>query len=402
MSTMLTYVGLDVHKETIVFAVARDGRDAARELVTIRNDWPTLHKRLKQLGPVESLRVCYEAGPTGYGLHRRLTAEKIACEVVAPSLVPNQPGRRIKTDRRDAAKLAHFHRSGDLTPVYVPDEATEALRDLERARDGAKRAERAARHQLCKFLLRHDRRYDGGTSWTRRHLDWIRAQPFAHESQRLVLLDYLKTVEDCRERVDRLTDDIGRLVETSVLGPLIKALQAMRGVSLVNATVLAAEVGDYRRFPTARHFMSYVGLIPSEHSSGETKRRGGITRAGNSHVRRALIEAAWSYRFVPSMSVEIRRRNQGVSLEVRGIAWKAQKRLHDRYARLSHRGLNTNKMITALARELAGFVWAIARQETLLEPPGAPVPTMKDASQETCSPKNKRSRVIARKKKVET
>lgn len=270
MTTKLSYVGLDVHKETIVIAVARQGRDVAMKLGSIPNNWALLRKKLKKIGGNDRLRVCYEAGPTGYGLHRRLTEEGIDCQVVAPSLIPTKSGDRIKTDRRDAAKLAHFHRSGDLTPIFVPDEATEALRDLERSRDGAKRAERTARHQLSKFLLRHDCRYQQGKAWTKRYIEWTRSLKFPHTSQDRVLKDSIKTVEDCGERVQRLTEDIGELVETTALAPLIKALQAMRGVSLVGAVTLAAEIGDFRRFATARQFMAYVGLIPSESSSGSS------------------------------------------------------------------------------------------------------------------------------------
>ncbi len=358
------FVGLDVHADSIAIAVAEPGRGEPSELGIIPNDTVMLRKKLRKLGLV---KCCYEAGPTGFGLHRDLTAAGIDCVVVAPSLVPMRAGDRVKTDRRDAVRLARFLRSGDLTKVHVPDAATEAMRDLERARDAAKRAERTARHQLSKFLLRHGRRYSGKTAWTRRHLDWIRSQRFGHEAQQRVLEDYLKTVEDLGERVDRHTRSIVELVESWSLKPLVKALQALRGVNVITATVLAAELGDVKRFETAPQLMGYLGLVPSEHSSGETRQQGRITRAGNAYARRILVEAAWAYRFRASKSAAIRARSRGVSEEVQRIAWRAQERLCVRYRKLTARGKNKNRTIVAIARELAGFVWAIGRQPKLLE-----------------------------------
>jgi transposase len=362
----LRFVGLDVHKETVSIGVADEGRGEASDVATIANDTGQLIKRLRKLGRAGSLRCCYEAGPTGYGLCRDLNAAGIACVVVAPSLVPTRSGDRVKTDRRDAAKLARFHRSGDLTEVHVPDAATEAMRDLERSRDDAKKAERTARHQLGKFLLRHGRRYDGKSAWTGRHLEWIRKQHFGHQAQQRVLVDYLKAVEVATERVKALTGDIAELVESWSLKPLVKALQSLRGVQLVTAAIIAAELGDLARFRTAPELMGYLGLVPSEHSSGQTKQRGRITRTGNGHVRRVLVEAAWAYRFRPGMSVAIRKRNEGVAPPVQRIAWKAQERLHRRYCRMLGRGKNKQQTVTAVARELAGFIWDIGRQPVLL------------------------------------
>ena len=365
----IVYVGLDVHKDSITIAVARQGREPAETWKTIPYDGVRLRKALKMLvKDVEQLRVCYEAGPTGFGLCRRLRKAGIDCIVVAPSLVPGKPGERVKTDRRDARKLAHFLRSGDLTAVYVPDEAVEAIRDLERARDDAKCAERVARHQLSKFLLRHDRHWQG-TTWTQRHRDWIRTQKFAYPAQQRVLEDYLKTVEDLAERVSRLTKALEELVEETVLAPLVKALQAFRGVSVVSAVTIAAEVGDLRRFATAGQFMSYVGLVPSEDSTGKRRRQGPITRCGNGHLRRILVEAAGHYRHLPLMSKELRRRNQGIATGVRRIAWEAQKRLNQRLYHLIHAGKNSQKAVIAVARELAGFVWAVGQEDVLLEAP---------------------------------
>jgi len=365
--TSVVYVGLDVHKDSIAIAVARQGREAAETWKTIPYDGVRLGKALKMLVKKgEELRVCYEAGPTGFGLCRRLREAGIDCIVVAPSLVPGKPGDRVKTDRRDARRLAHFLRSGDLTAVYVPDEAVEAIRDLERARDDAKCAERVARHQLSKFLLRHDRHWEG-TSWTVRHRDWIRTQKFEYPAQQRVLEDYLKTVEDLAERVERLTAQVVELVEETVLAPLVKSLQAFRGISVVSAVTVAAEVGDLRRFATAGQFMAYVGLVPSEDSTGKRRRQGPITRCGNAHLRRILVEAAWHYRHAPVMSKELRRRNQGVATGVQRIAWEAQKRLNKRFYHLVYAGKSTQKAVIAVARELAAFVWAVGQEEKLLE-----------------------------------
>jgi transposase len=367
MSTSVIYVGLDVHKDSIAIAVAREGQEAAENWKTIPYDGVRLRKALKMLGKDGTLlKVCYEAGPTGFGLCRHLRKAGIDCVVVAPSLVPGKPGDRVKTDRRDARRLAHYLRSGDLTAVYVPDEAQEAIRDLERARDDAKCAERVARHQLSKFLLRHDRHWEH-TTWTRRHRQWIRGQKFDYPAQQRVLEDYLKAVEDLAERVERLTTQMEELVQDTVLAPLVQALQAFRGISMVSAVTIAAEVGELRRFGTAQQFMSYVGLIPSEDSTGQRRRQGPITRCGNGHLRRILVEAAWHYRHIPLMSEELRRRNRGVATGVQRIAWEAQKRLHKRMYHLIHAGKSANKAVTALARELAGFIWAVAQEETLLE-----------------------------------
>lgn len=361
----LRCVGLDVHKDSIAIAVA-DPEGGEPSLVgTIPNDTRLLLQQLKKLGRGK-VRCCYEAGPTGYGLHRDLNAAGVPCIVVAPSLIPKQVGSRVKTDRRDAVRLARFLRSGDLTAVAVPDPATEAMRDLERAREDAKAVERSGRHQLGKFLLRHGRIYPGKTAWTRTHLEWIRTQSFEYEAQRRVLTDYLHTVEMAVERVEKLTRDMAELAEKWSLAPLVKSLQALRGVQMVTAVIIAAELGDLSRFDSAPKLMAYLGLVPSEHSSGESKRRGHITRTGNSHVRRVLVESAWAYRFRASMSTAIRERNNRVPQPIRDIAWKAQERLHRRYARMTGRGMCKQKTVTAIARELAGFVWAIGQAQKKL------------------------------------
>lgn len=365
MEQFRRFVGLDVHAESVELAVAEWGREAARPLGRQRMEAARLIRRLERLGPVEETLVCYEAGPTGYGLCRALLSAGLACEVIAPSKRQRAPGDRVKTDRRDALALARNLRSGDLTPIHVPDESTEAIRDLVRQRDDAKRAERVAKQQLGGFLLRHGRRRPG-TNWTGLHLKWIRGQRFEHEAQQCVLEDGLHAVEEAMERSERITQRIERLIQSSSVADLCTALQALRGVRLVHAATLACEIGDMRRFQQASGLMSFVGLVPSEHSSGRSRRQGEITKTGNAHLRRTLVEAAWSYRYPPRFNHDIKTRNAAVSGAVRSIAWKAQHRLHRRYQRMSARGLNRNRTITAIARELCGFVWAIGHEPVKL------------------------------------
>lgn len=355
------FVGLDVHKESIAIAFADEGGADPEYVGEIPHDLNRLSRQLKKLGKGRTLKVCYEAGPTGFALHRYLNDKGITCIVVAPSLVPQMSGDRVKTDRRDAVKLSRFYRSGDLTSIYVPDDETEAIRDLERAREDAKKAERVARQQLLKFLLRQGRRYPGKTHWTKQHLDWVRSQSFEQQAHNRVLVDYLDTVERATERVASLTQELAAMVETWSRAPLVAALQAMRGIQLVTAVTIVAELGDLRRFGTASELMSFLGLVPSEHSSGDRTSRGSITRAGNTHVRRALVESAWSYRFRPALRGDLRRRNEGLPQKVRDTARKAQKRLYGRYCKLKRRGMAHQKVTVAVARELAGFVWAIGQ-----------------------------------------
>lgn len=360
MRTRLVYVGLDVHKDTIAIATAR-GREPAEVLEVIRHDFPSLLRVLDRIGAAARLRLCYEAGPTGFELARRLNASGYCCQVVAPSLVPTAPGQRIKTDRRDARRLAQFHRSGELVAVHIPEVQTEAMRDLERARDDAKKAERVARHQLDKFLLRHARHWSQGGKWTLKHWAWVRAQSFPEETLRRVLEDAITAVEQASARVARLEKDIAEMVEVWALKPLVESLMALRGVRLVTAVVLAAELGEFSRFASPRNLMSYVGLVPREHSSGQRRAQGRITRAGNAHVRRIVVEAAWNYRFAPRASKAISQRREQVPPEVRSIAEKAEQRLARRFQRLTQRGKKSQNVVTAVARELAGFVWAIAQ-----------------------------------------
>lgn len=356
------FIGLDVHKDSISVAVSEGGPlTAARDLGRIGHDVPRLLKMLAKLGPFECLHVAYEAGPTGYGLCRALLAEGIDCVVVAPSRTPQTPGVRVKTDRRDARLLAHYLRTNFLVPIAVPDERAEALRDFVRLREDAVRALRRARQQLQGFLLRHGRIWTNKTSWTTQHITWIRAQRFELEELRRVLDHSLAEVLRLRARLKELETELESLMEAAPQASAYRFYQALRGVAKINAAVLVTEGGDMRRFKSAAHFMSYLGLTPSEHSSGGDVRRGRITKAGNPHMRRALIEAAWSARHRPARSHHMQLRLARVPTAVQDIAWKAQVRLHQRYCRLIARGKTKQTAIVAVARELAGFVWAIGQ-----------------------------------------
>lgn len=359
----LRYVGLDVHKDSIVMAVADSGSSPATLRARLEWSEPRLLAELRKLGPLGCLKVCYEAGPTGYGLQRYLAAHKIDCVVIAPALIPQKQGCHIKTDRRDACNLAQYLRSGDLTKIWIPDEQTEALRDLVRARDDARLAERRIRQQLLKFLLRQGRRCPQEMNhWTKAHWTWIRQQKFSAEAQQRVLADAVQTAEAAAARIKRLDEDLTQCVAGWLLAPLVRNLQAFRGIRLVTAAGLAAEIGDYLRFPRASQFMAFVGLVPWENTTGMTRRQGGITKAGNGHVRRLLIEAAWQYVGAPAtLSQKLIQRREGVPESVIAIADRALRRLRQKAQRLSLRKKSSTKIATALARELAGFVWAAAR-----------------------------------------
>ena len=357
--------GLDVHAETIAVAVAEpDGE--VRSLGNIPNREESVRKLVKKLGPAEQLRACYEAGPTGYVLYWQLTALGVKCDVVAPTLVPVKAGERVKTDRRDATKLARSHRAGDLTSVWVPDDAHEALRDLVRAREAAKQDQMRARHRLSKFLLRHGRRPPAGVKpWTLKYMDWIRRQvQFAQPAQEYTRLDYVHEVEHSDNRVRRLEAAIGEAIKLAPaqMQEVIQALQALRGIAQISAVTIVSELGQISRFPRARQLMSYSGAVASENSSGKRVQRGAITKTGNAHLRRVVVEAAWAYRHRPALGAALRRRQQAVGEEVKEIAWKAQHRLHKRFRSLTATGKNKQKTMTALGRELLGFIWAIGIQ----------------------------------------
>src|SRR5271154_5989280 len=366
MGDRITYGGLDLHKDTIVVAVADGGlRGEVREYGRIANTAAALDRLARKLGgDGVMLRFCYEAGPCGYGIQRQLSARGHECVVVAPSLIPKRPGDRVKTDRRDAASLARLHRAGELTAVWVPDPGHEAMRDLVRARLDAVHALRRARQQLSGFLLRHSCHY-GRPAWTKLHRRWLAGLRFEQAVHHLVLEDYVQAVEAAAARRDRLTAQIAAMLPEWTLAPVVAALQSMRGMALVNAATLIAELGDLSRFANPRQLMAYLGLVPSEHSSGASVRRGGITKAGNGAARRLLIEAAWSYRFPARISRELLLRKENQPKPIRDIAWKGQVRLCARYRKLARTGKPANVVTAAIARELSGFVWAIARQVTI-------------------------------------
>jgi transposase len=363
MADCITYVGLDVHKESIVVAVAEGGlRGEVREHGRIANTASALDRLLRKLGRGGvRLRFCYEAGPCGYGIQRELSARGHECVVVAPSLIPKRAGDRVKTDRRDAANLARLHRAGELTAVWVPDAGHEAMRDLVRARLDAVHALRRARQQLSGFLLRHGCYY-GRAAWTKLHRRWLAGLKFEQAVHHLVLEDYIQAVEAAAARRDRLTAQIAAMLPDWTLAPAVAALQTMRGMALVNAATLIAELGDLSRFANPRQLMAYLGLVPSERSSGASIKRGGLTKAGNSAARRLLIEAAWCYRFPARVSRELLLRQEEQPKPIRDIAWKAQVRLCARYRKLARTGKPANVVTAAIARELAGFIWAIARR----------------------------------------
>ena len=363
MREKLRFLGLDVHAETIAVAVAEPNGEL-RSLGTIANREDSIRKFIKKLGSPEQLRACYEAGPTGFVLYWQLTQLGVDCVVVAPTLVPKKPGDRVKTDRRDALKLARSHRSGDLTAVWVPDEDSEALRDLVRQREAAKQDQLRARHRLTKFLLRTGQRPPLGLkAWTERYMRWLEQVRFTQPAQEVTLRDCLNEVEHMSARVKRLEEAILEVVKLAPqsMQEVIRGLQALRGVAHISAVTIAAELGNISsRFQSARKLMGYSGVFPSEDSSGNRIRRGGITKTGNAHLRRIVVESAWCYRHWPRVGARLRKRQQGIPAEITEIAWKAQNRLHKRYMRLSMAGKDPRKVMTAVARELLGFIWAIA------------------------------------------
>jgi len=360
----LAYVAFDSAKAKHAVAIAEEGREGeVRYLGEIANSPEAVKKLATKLAQrYRQLHFCYEAGPTGYGLHRQLTELGHRCDVVAPTMIPKRSGDRVKTNRRDAVTLAKLLRAGELSPIWVPDTVHEAVRDLTRARETAMLDLRQKRQHLLSFLLRHGRDYPARKNWTKMHARWLAAQKFAHPAQQIVFQDQIEAINAAQIRLRDLEQNLCEIVPTWTMAPVVAAYQALRGVSLLVATIFATEVGDVRRFATPQQLMAFLGLVPSERTTGDTVRRGSITKTGNGRARRALIEGAWTYRHPARVSERLQKRIEGLPLAVRTIAWKAQVRLCARYRRLMSNGKNAAVAATAVARELAAFMWAIGHQ----------------------------------------
>jgi len=359
-----TFIGMDVHKNSIEIAIAEEGREGeVRSYGKIDNSLTALDKVVRKLVSKGScLHFVYEAGPCGYQIYRHLTDKGFDCMVAAPSRIPKQSGDRIKNDRRDARKLARSHRSGDLTASYVPDAEDEAVRDLTRAREDAKVDEKKSKQRLQAFLLRHGFKYTGRSPWSKAHIRWLSDIKMPHYNQQIVLQEYMETVNQNKERVQRLTDQIRKAVPQWRMAPVVDTFQALRGVSFIVAVTTVSEIGDLKRFKTPTDLMGYLGLVPSEHSTGERIRRGSITKTGNGHVRRVLIEAAWAYRLPARVSRVLLKRQEDLPQRIRDISWKAQLRLCGKYRHLWSKGKAKQVVVTAIARELCAFMWAIAHE----------------------------------------
>jgi len=360
----IRYVGMDVHKADICIAYA-SGSEDIRHFGTIPNNSVALAATVRKLvSSGEILFFVYEAGPGGYSIYRQLTAAGHTCMVAAPALIPRKPGDRVKTDKRDAAMLARLCRAGELTAVYVPDADDEAVRDLFRARCDAKEMEKTARQNLLSFLLRIGQVYSGGKNWTKMHWRWLESLSLSYSGQQLALQEYIDTIMQCQARLHRYEQMLHEVAQQWKRFPDVQKLQALRGIAFLSAVGIVAELGDLRRFKSARQLMAYSGLVPSESSSGAKVRRGGITKAGNRHVRWLLVESAWSYRMKARKSAHLLKRQGELSEEVVDLSWRAQVRLCGRYQRLLQKGKPKGKVIVSIARELAGFIWALGNMES--------------------------------------
>ena len=358
------FVGIDVAKLRNALAIAEDERGGEVRFVgEVDASEDCMRRTVKRIAAkYDRVHFCYEAGPTGYGLYRLITSLGFNCIVVAPSLIPRRPGDRVKNNRRDAIGLAKLLRAGELTSVWVPDESHEAMRDLVRARMAAVEALRVHRQQVSALMLRHGRHFPRKTTWGRTYLRWLQEQKFDHPAHQIVLQENVEAVRLAKERLERIEQNIESFLSNWSLAPLVYALQALRGVDMVVAVTFATEVGDLQRFENPRQLMGYLGLVPSERSTGETVRRGSITKAGNRRIRQMLVESAWTYRHPPRIGRAKLKKLENAPPKVREIAWKAQSRLSTRYRALCAHGKKTTVVCIAIARELAGFMWAIGRE----------------------------------------
>ena len=371
-------IGLDVHQDSIAVSLAPSDSTEVRRYGVIGGTLDDALKLAKKLGaahPGATLRLCYEAGPTGFTLCRYLRVHGYECLLVAPSKIPRCPGDRVKTDRRDADQLARLLRAGELTAIHVPDAQDEAVRDLVRARFQASVQRHRARQQLKMYLLRHNRRYLGGTAWSAAHLRYLAKVKMPFAEQQFVFQEMINIISEADARITRYEKQLPSVVAGWRWEPVVKALMSLRGVALLNATTLVAELGDLHRFASAGQLMSYLGLVPSEDTTGGDRKQGGITKMGNGFARRALIEAAWHYRLPARLSPHLQKRQEELPKEVTDAAWAAQTRLHARYKHLVGVGRKKSTVAAAaLGRELAGFVWAIGRMVSPRPAPATPPP----------------------------
>ena len=366
----ILFIGLDTHKEFVEVAYIEDQRGTQPihhgRIPSSKIAIKKLIRQFESKYPSATLHFVYEAGPCGYWIYRLITSLGHCCYVVAPSLIPKKPGERVKTDKRDALKLAKLLKSEDLTPIYVPEPEDEAIRDLSRAREIAMKDLKDAKYQLKALLLRNNINYAGTANWSLKHLRWLTELVLPHPAQQIVLQEFIQTINERTARLERLDNELSHYVYQWRYYPVVKAIQAMRGVRLLVAAGVVAELGDLSRFDHPRKLMSYLGLVPSEHSSGGKRHIGAITKCGNGRARRLLVEGAHSYRHAANISTELQKRQEGLPKQIVDIAWKAQLRLCKRYKKLINKGKHYNLVVIAIAREMIAYIWAIAKEVVLV------------------------------------